>query len=170
MNLLKSPIPFTITIHHSHFTNSFSILIAIFFCTDINKGSPIDYKSGSACSTPTKDTLKGYERSTQGCMGPVLPPRSVVMPGIQSHHYSAPMNFRKDLAARCSAKCVAIVSISVFVTLCVLLIFLTGKYKENISMCRKRTNFKLETNSQSLRIKELKGLSKFSRFKLQYPQ
>uniref|UniRef100_A0A1A9WCA4 Tenascin-like protein n=1 Tax=Glossina brevipalpis TaxID=37001 RepID=A0A1A9WCA4_9MUSC len=92
---------------------------------DINKGSPIDYKSGSACSTPTKDTLKGYERSTNNCMGPVLPPRSV-MSGIPTHHYSAPMNFRKDLAARCSAKCVAIVSVTIFVAMCVLLIFLTG--------------------------------------------
>uniref|UniRef100_A0A1I8MYS1 Tenascin-like protein n=1 Tax=Musca domestica TaxID=7370 RepID=A0A1I8MYS1_MUSDO len=91
----------------------------------MNKGSPIDYKSGSTCSTPTKDTLKGYERSANNCLGPVLPPRSV-MSGIPSHHYSAPMNFRKDLAARCSAKCIAIVSVSVFVAMCVLLIFLTG--------------------------------------------
>uniref|UniRef100_A0A1A9VHI0 Uncharacterized protein n=1 Tax=Glossina austeni TaxID=7395 RepID=A0A1A9VHI0_GLOAU len=58
-------------------------------------------------------------------MGPVLPPRSV-MSGIPTHHYSAPMNFRKDLAARCSAKCVAIVSVTIFVAMCVLLIFLTG--------------------------------------------
>ncbi|XP_055907187.1 teneurin-m isoform X3 [Eupeodes corollae] len=94
---------------------------------NINKGSPIDYKSGSACSTPTKETLKGYERSGNSCMGPVLPPRSV-MGGIPSHHhhYSAPMNFRKDLAARCSAKCIAIVSISIVVSLFVLLILLTG--------------------------------------------
>ncbi|XP_073841878.1 teneurin transmembrane protein Ten-m isoform X2 [Musca autumnalis] len=92
---------------------------------NMNKGSPIDYKSGSTCSTPTKDTLKGYERSANNCLGPVLPPRSV-MSGIPSHHYSAPMNFRKDLAARCSAKCIAIVSVSVFVAMCVLLIFLTG--------------------------------------------
>ncbi|TMW52843.1 hypothetical protein DOY81_002074 [Sarcophaga bullata] len=92
---------------------------------NMNKGSPIDYKSGSACSTPTKDTLKGYERSANNCMGPVLPPRSVKS-GIPSHHYSAPMNFRKDLAARCSAKCIAVVAVSVFVAMCVLLIFLTG--------------------------------------------
>lgn len=94
--------------------------------TDINKGSPIDYKSGSACSTPTKDTLKGgYERSTQGCMGgPVLPPRS--MNGMPTHHYSAPMNFRKDLAARCSANWVSIVAFSVIGTIIVLLILLTG--------------------------------------------
>ncbi|KFB41453.1 AGAP011034-PA-like protein [Anopheles sinensis] len=56
-----------------------------------NKGSPIDYKTGSACSTPTKDTLKSYDRN---CMGPVLPPRST-MCGPPSHHYSAPLNFRK---------------------------------------------------------------------------
>ncbi|EDV97176.1 teneurin-m isoform X2 [Drosophila grimshawi] len=92
---------------------------------NINKGSPIDYKSGSACSTPTKDTLKGgYDRSTQGCMGPVLPPRS--MNGMPTHHYSAPMNFRKDLAARCSANWLSIAALSGFAVLCFLLILLTS--------------------------------------------
>ncbi|XP_039230242.1 teneurin-m isoform X2 [Drosophila yakuba] len=92
--------------------------------SDINKGSPIDFKSGSACSTPTKDTLKGYERSTQGCMGPVLPPRSV-MNGLPAHHYSAPMNFRKDLVARCSSPWFGIGSISVLLAFVVMLILLT---------------------------------------------
>ncbi|XP_039149078.1 teneurin-m isoform X4 [Drosophila simulans] len=91
---------------------------------NINKGSPIDFKSGSACSTPTKDTLKGYERSTQGCMGPVLPPRSV-MNGLPAHHYSAPMNFRKDLVARCSSPWFGIGSISVLFAFVVMLILLT---------------------------------------------
>ena len=60
-------------------------------------------------------------------MGPVLPPRSV-MGGLPSHHhYSAPMNFRKDLAARCSFKCIAIVSLSIIAFLVVLLMLLTGK-------------------------------------------
>lgn len=112
----------------------FNLLFVISFflslVLDMNKGSPIDYKSGSTCSTPTKDTLKGYERSANNCLGPVLPPRSV-MSGIPSHHYAAPMNFRKDLAARCSAKCIAIVSVSVFVAMCVLLIFLTGKFSKS---------------------------------------
>ncbi|XP_016974706.2 teneurin-m isoform X5 [Drosophila rhopaloa] len=92
--------------------------------SDINKGSPIDFKSGSACSTPTKDTLKGYERSTQGCMGPVLPPRSV-MNGLPAHHYSAPMNFRKDLAARCSSPWVSVVAISALLVGALMLILLT---------------------------------------------
>ncbi|XP_017122860.1 teneurin-m isoform X1 [Drosophila elegans] len=91
---------------------------------NINKGSPIDFKSGSACSTPTKDTLKGYERSTQGCMGPVLPPRSV-MNGLPAHHYSAPMNFRKDLAARCSSPWVSVVAISALLVGVLMLILLT---------------------------------------------
>ncbi|XP_064545055.1 teneurin-m isoform X2 [Drosophila montana] len=92
---------------------------------NINKGSPIDYKSGSACSTPTKDTLKGgYDRSTQGCMGPVLPPRS--MNGMPTHHYSAPMNLRKDLAARCSANWASIAACSALAVLCILLILLTS--------------------------------------------
>ncbi|XP_043063384.1 teneurin-m isoform X2 [Drosophila ficusphila] len=91
---------------------------------NIHKSSPIDLKSGSACSTPTKDTLKGYERSTQGCMGPVLPPRSV-MNGLPAHHYSAPMNFRKDLAARCSSPWVSVVAISALLVGVLMLILLT---------------------------------------------
>ncbi|XP_060653283.1 teneurin-m isoform X1 [Drosophila nasuta] len=93
---------------------------------NINKGSPIDYKSGSACSTPTKDTLKGgYERSTQGC--PVLPPRS--MNGMPTHHYSAPMNFRKDLPAWCSANWLSIVAFSAVALFCIVLILLTSTGK-----------------------------------------
>lgn len=102
-------------------TNSFHQSHSV---ADINKGSPIDFKSGSACSTPTKDTLKGYERSTQGCMGPVLPQRSV-MNGLPAHHYSAPMNFRKDLVARCSSPWFGIGSISVLFAFVVMLILLT---------------------------------------------
>lgn len=89
-----------------------------------NKGSPIDYKTGSACSTPTKDTLKSYDRN---CMGPVLPPRSA-MCGPPSHHYSAPLNFRKGFTfTKCTWKCTAIL----VVLLCVILVItllLTGKH------------------------------------------
>uniref|UniRef100_A0A182FTN0 Teneurin-2 n=1 Tax=Anopheles albimanus TaxID=7167 RepID=A0A182FTN0_ANOAL len=69
-----------------------------------NKGSPIDYKTGSACSTPTKDTLKSYDRN---CMGPVLPPRST-MCGPPSHHYSAPLNFRKGFTLTKSSNVLSI--------------------------------------------------------------
>lgn len=42
---------------------------------DINKGSPIDYKSGgSACSTPTKETLK-YDRAYSHNGPPLVPTR-----------------------------------------------------------------------------------------------
>lgn len=92
--------------------------------TDINKGSPVDYKSGSACSTPTKETLKGYDRN---CIGPVLPPRSVMGSMPSHHHYSAPMNFRKGILAHCSSRCIAIVSISIVILLIVLFLLLTGK-------------------------------------------
>lgn len=103
-----------------------------FFCifADINKGSPIEYKSGSACSTPTKDTLKSYDRNYTG---PVLPPRST-MCGAPSHHYSAPLNFRKGLAAKCTWKCTAIVVIMLSVVLLSVLIFVAGKYKNNFWM------------------------------------
>lgn len=99
-------------------------LFSSFFCsiTDINKGSPIDYKSGSACSTPTKDTLK-FDRNYSG---PVLPPRSA-MCGAPSHHYSAPLNFRKGIAAKCSWKCTAIAVILLSAVLLSILILITGK-------------------------------------------
>ncbi|XP_035786936.1 teneurin-m-like isoform X9 [Anopheles albimanus] len=84
-----------------------------------NKGSPIDYKTGSACSTPTKDTLKSYDRN---CMGPVLPPRST-MCGPPSHHYSAPLNFRKGFTlTKCTWKCTAILVILLSVILVITLL------------------------------------------------
>ncbi|XP_061511784.1 teneurin-m isoform X2 [Anopheles gambiae] len=84
-----------------------------------NKGSPIDYKTGSACSTPTKDTLKSYDRN---CMGPVLPPRST-MCGPPAHHYSAPLNFRKGFTfTKCTWKCTAILVILLSVILVITLL------------------------------------------------
>lgn len=125
--LLFNPIMFFCIrgIESSNLISTFSF----FFLADINKGSPIDYKSGSACSTPTKDTLKSYERSNN-CMGPVLPPRSVMggIPSHHHHHYSAPMNFRKGFAARCSSRNVAIVSVALIVLISILLIILTGEF------------------------------------------
>ncbi|XP_058053844.1 teneurin-m [Anopheles bellator] len=85
-----------------------------------NKGSPIDYKTGSACSTPTKDTLKSYDRNCMG--GPVLPPRST-MCGPPSHHYSAPLNFRKGFTlTKCTWKCTAILVILLSVILVITLL------------------------------------------------
>lgn len=115
-----------------------SIIIVCFlsffiFYLDINKGSPIDYKSGSACSTPTKDTLKSYDRNYSG---PVLPPRSA-MCGTPSHHYSAPLNFRKGLAAKCSWKCTAIAVIMLSVILLSILIFVTGNVKQKFLQIKK---------------------------------
>lgn len=101
----------------------FDINVRFVYSTDINKGSPIEYKSGSSCSTPTKDTLKSYDR---GYSGPVLPPRSA-MCGAPSHHYSAPLNFRKGLVARCTWKCTAIVVILLSVLLLSVLILFTGE-------------------------------------------
>lgn len=121
-DLLMLTLNNSMKIHVIYLTNNEELTLVSPPIADINKGSPIDFKSGSACSTPTKDTLKGYERSTQGCMGPVLPPRSV-MNGMPAHHYSAPMNFRKDLAARCSSPWVSVGAISALV-LCVLMLIL----------------------------------------------
>jgi len=54
----------------------------------------------------------------------VLPPRSV-MNGLPAHHYSAPMNFRKDLAARCSSPWVSVAAIAALLLGVLLLILLT---------------------------------------------
>lgn len=125
-------------LHYSNFLPTFSFFDC--FChssilpfphcfyiyrTDVNKESPIDYKSGSACSTPTKDTLKSYDRNYSG---PVLPPRST-MCTAPAHHYSAPLNFRKGLAAKCSWKCTAIAVILLSAILLSALIFVAGMYK-----------------------------------------
>lgn len=124
------------------------------FFLDINKGSPIDYKgnSGSACSTPTKDTLKQYDRN---CMGPVLPPRGTLcgppggmgtgsgissglggnisgsgmgVGGLHHHHYSTPLNFRKGISSKCTWKCTAIIAIVLCIVLSILL-GLSGNFK-----------------------------------------
>lgn len=99
---------------------------ALSIVTDINKGSPIDYKSGSACSTPTKDTLKSYERNYMG--GPVLPPRSTMNSLPDHHHYSAPLNFRKGLAGRVTWKCATIVASLLCLLFFIALIVITGKF------------------------------------------
>jgi len=117
---------------------------------DINKNSPIDYKSGvvvgsSACSTPTKDTLKQYDRAYSG---PVVPPRGMGglfggsatgtlgpshMNTLQSqhnhhhHHYSTPLNFRKGFSSRCTWKCTAILVIMLCVILLSIVVYMSGK-------------------------------------------
>lgn len=58
-------------------------------------------------------------------MGPVLPPRST-MCGPPSNHYSAPLNFRKGLASKCSWKCTAIVVIILSVVLTSTLVYVAG--------------------------------------------
>lgn len=45
---------------------------------------------------------------------------------MPAHHYSAPMNFRKDLPAWCSAHWVSVTALSAFTGLCLLLMLLTS--------------------------------------------
>lgn len=114
-------------IYPLYFYNKKNSLLYFFFVSDINKSSPIEYKTqNSACSTPTKDTLKSYDR-TMG-MGPVLPPRSTICGPPSHHHYSAPLNFRKGLVSKCTWKCTAIIVIMLSVVLMSTLIYITGKY------------------------------------------
>lgn len=53
------------------------------------------------------------------------------MCGAPSHHYSAPLNFRKGLAAKCSWKCTAIAVMLLSVILLSALIFVAGKRTAN---------------------------------------
>lgn len=117
------------------------------FLPDINKGSPIDYKSnvsgGSACSTPTKDALKQYDRAYSG---PMVQSRGIfggsatntLGPGHMSvgsqshhhhHHYSTPLNFRKGLTSKCTWKCTAILVIMLCVILFSILVYMSGKFQ-----------------------------------------
>lgn len=124
----KPALQFTVKcILYSLYTHR-AFFFPFFVFADINKGSPIEYKTGnSACSTPTKDTLKSYDRNCIG--GPVLPPRSTMM-GPPSHHYSAPLNFRKGLASKCTWKCTAIIVILLSVVLTCTIIYMTSKLKQ----------------------------------------
>jgi teneurin len=117
-----------------------------FAFADINKGSPIDYKSGetgSACSTPTKETLK-YDRAYSGghipargiglfggsATGTLVGTHHHMNPGPPSHHhhhYSTPLNFRKGFTSKCSWKCTAILVIMLCVVLLSILVYMSGK-------------------------------------------
>lgn len=112
--------------------------------SDINKGSPIDYKSnvsqGSACSTPTKDTLKQYDRAYSG---PMVPTRGLFSGSATNtlgtghltigsqhhhhHHYSTPLNFRKGFTSKCTWKCTAILVIMLCVILFSILVYMSGE-------------------------------------------
>lgn len=116
---------------------------------DINKGSPIDYKSGvsggSACSTPTKDTLKQYDRaysgpmmpqrgmgglfggSATGTLGPAHHMSAGPPPHHHHHHYSTPLNFRKGFTSKCTWKCTAILVIMLCVVLLSILVYMSGE-------------------------------------------
>lgn len=126
-----------------------------FIFADINKGSPIDYKSGgtgSACSTPTKETLK-YDRAYSGGH---IPARSIgifggsatgtlvgthhhMNPGPPSshhhHHYSTPLNFRKGFTSKCSWKCTAILVIMLCVVLLSILVYMSGEFITMSVLC-----------------------------------
>lgn len=129
------------SLHLTHlrpFTETFSL------SSDINKGSPIDYKSnvsqGSACSTPTKDTLKQYDRAYSGPM--MVPTRGLfgsatntlgaghLTVGSQHHHhhYSTPLNFRKGFTSKCTWKCTAILVIMLCVILFSILVYMSGEF------------------------------------------
>ncbi|KAL7013311.1 hypothetical protein ACKWTF_015326 [Chironomus riparius] len=111
---------------------------------NINKGSQIDYKSnisgGSACSTPTKDTLKQYDRAYSG---PMIPTRGIFGGSANNtlgtghltvgshqthhhHHYSTPLNFRKGFSSKCTWKCTAILVIMLCVILFSILVYMSA--------------------------------------------
>lgn len=95
---------------------------------------------GSACSTPTKDTLKQYDRAYAG---PMVPTRGIfggsatntlgtghLTVGSQHHHhhhYSTPLNFRKGFTSKCTWKCTAILVIMLCVILFSILVYMSGE-------------------------------------------
>ncbi|XP_059482465.1 teneurin-m isoform X2 [Neocloeon triangulifer] len=95
----------------------------VYIPTDIPKTSPMDYKSNSSCSSPTKGDHKSTDsyRLQFGPGGgvPVLPVRNNLRRPNSSHfpQSSRSFQFRKGLASKCSWKCTAIV----FIILCVVL-------------------------------------------------
>jgi hypothetical protein len=96
---------------------------------------------GSACSTPTKDTLKQYDRAYPG--GPMIPSQRIfggsatntlggghLTVGSQHHHhhhYSTPLNFRKGFSSKCTWKCTAILVIMLCVILFSILVYMSGE-------------------------------------------
>ncbi|XP_021940923.1 teneurin-m isoform X3 [Zootermopsis nevadensis] len=92
----------------------------VYIPTDVPKDSPLDYKSNSSCSSPSKgDIQKNSERCSLpfGTPVPVLPVRNNLRRPNSSHFPQSRFQFRKGLPSKCTWRCAAIVFIILSVVL-----------------------------------------------------
>ncbi|XP_069696130.1 teneurin-m isoform X2 [Periplaneta americana] len=101
----------------------------VYIPTDVPKDSPLDYKSNSSCSSPSKgDIQKNSERCSLpfGTPVPVLPVRNNLRRPNSSHFPQSRFQFRKGLTSRCTWKCTAIVFIILSVVLTAALTYMSA--------------------------------------------
>ncbi|KAK7861848.1 hypothetical protein R5R35_013485 [Gryllus longicercus] len=101
----------------------------VYIPTDIPKNSPLDYKSNSSCSSPSKgDIQKNSERCSLpfGTPVPVLPVRNNLRRPNSSHFPQSRFQFRKGFANKCTWKCTAIVFIILSVVLTAALTYMSA--------------------------------------------
>ncbi|XP_063233060.1 LOW QUALITY PROTEIN: teneurin-m [Bacillus rossius redtenbacheri] len=101
----------------------------VYIPADIPKNSPLDYKSNSSCSSPSKGEIqKNSERCSLpfGTPVPVLPVRNNLRRPNSSHFPPQRFHFRKRLASRCSWKCAAIACIVLSAALAVALAYMSA--------------------------------------------
>lgn len=96
------------------------------------KNSPLDYKSNSSCSSPSKILENHQQKNTERCSlpfgtpVPVLPVRNNLRRPNSSHFPPARFQFRKGFT-KCSWRCTAIVFIILSVVLLAAVTYMSGK-------------------------------------------
>ncbi|XP_071453131.1 teneurin-m isoform X1 [Hetaerina americana] len=100
-----------------------------FSFSDVPKSSPMDYKSNSSCSSPSKgENQKNSDRCSLpfGTPVPVLPVRNNLRRPNSSHFPQSRFQFRKGIARKCTWKCTAIVFIILSVVLAAAVIYMSA--------------------------------------------
>lgn len=97
------------------------------------KNSPLDYKSNSSCSSPSKILENHQQKNSERCSlpfgtpVPVLPVRNNLRRPNSSHFPPARFQFRKGFT-KCSWRCTAIVFIILSVVLLAAVTYMSGKF------------------------------------------
>ncbi|XP_065159892.1 teneurin-m isoform X3 [Atheta coriaria] len=92
-----------------------------------SKNPPMEYKSNSSCSSPSKDMKNVAAGMPYGTPVPVLPVRNNLRRPNSSHFPPANrFHFRKGLASKCSWKCTAIIFIMLSVVLTAALSYISA--------------------------------------------
>lgn len=124
-------------------------LVFVFFSDIPIKNSPLDYKSNSSCSSPSKILENHQQKNTERCslpLGsrvPVLPVRNNLRRPNSSHFPPARFQFRKGFT-KCSWRCTAIVFIILSVVLLAAVTYMSSKCFER----RKKTLRSLKSNKR----------------------